>query len=38
LSRLRSNEQAIQFYRNLNDLFQNRPDVMRVVKQFGGEQ
>jgi hypothetical protein len=35
LGKLCSNEPAMKFYRHLNDLFDRRPDVMRVVQQFG---
>lgn len=38
LSRLCSNEASVNFYRLLNSLFETRPDVMRVVRQFGGRQ
>ncbi len=36
LGKLCSNEQAKEFYRHLNELFEKRQDVMRVVRQFGG--
>jgi len=36
LSRLRSNDAAVTFYRHLNDLFESRPDEMQVIPQFGG--
>jgi hypothetical protein len=36
LGRLCSNEQAQRFYLHLNELFEKRPDVMQVVRQFGG--
>ena len=35
LSKLCSDEQAMEFYRHLNHLFETRPDAMTVVKQFG---
>jgi hypothetical protein len=35
LGKLCSNEQAAKFYRHFNELFDRRPDVMRVVRQFG---
>lgn len=38
LGKLCSNDPAMQFYRHLNDLFDNRSDVMRVVRQFGGSE
>jgi hypothetical protein len=36
LGKLCSNDAAVAFYRHLNELFETRPDVMRVVRQFGG--
>ncbi|MCA9177466.1 MAG: AAA family ATPase [Planctomycetales bacterium] len=36
LGRLCSNDPAMQFYRHLDDLFDERKDDMRVVRQFGG--
>jgi signal recognition particle GTPase len=35
LGRLCANELAMTFYRHLDALFDRRPDVMRVVRQFG---
>lgn len=35
LAKLCASNQARLFYRHLNDLFGGRPDVMRVVSQFG---
>jgi hypothetical protein len=37
LERLCANAGAIEFYKHLASLFESRPDVMRIVRQFGGE-